>query len=135
MYLLVLTPFSTSATMEEAQQAFKDKNFKQAFELMQPYAEQGNADAQTYLGIMYDNSKGVLKKEKKAVKWYRKAAKQGNVDAQLFLSYMYLDGTGVVKNLSKVSYWTKKAYENPKASDTQEKLAKWLWDDFKLWKY
>ncbi len=34
-------------------------------------AEQGDADAQAFLGEMYENGKGVPEDETEAVKWYR----------------------------------------------------------------
>ena len=40
-------------------------------------AEQGNADAQNWLGWMYQNGKGVPPDDAEAVEWYRKAAEQG----------------------------------------------------------
>ena len=43
-------------------------------------AEQGDADAQTDLGIMYDNGFGVPQDYAEALKWYRKAAEQGYAD-------------------------------------------------------
>ena len=45
-------------------------------------AEQGDADAQFQLGVMYAEGRGVLKSYVDAVKWYRKAAEQGDVHAQ-----------------------------------------------------
>jgi TPR repeat protein len=43
-------------------------------------AEQGNADAQNNLGLMYQTE---------AIKWYLKAAEQGNTGAQFNLGLMY----------------------------------------------
>ena len=44
--------------------------------------QQGHADAQYNLGVMYANGSGVPKDEVKAVEWYRKAAQQGHAHAQ-----------------------------------------------------
>ena len=41
-------------------------------------AEQGDAEAQLRLGIMYSKGKGVPQDYKEAAKWFRKAADQGN---------------------------------------------------------
>ena len=38
----------------------------------------GHAKAQSNLGVMYDNGKGVPENDAEAVKWYRKAADQGH---------------------------------------------------------
>ena len=48
-------------------------------------AEQGDPQAQSNLGIAYENGYGVEKSYLKAAYWYTKAAKQGNATAQLNL--------------------------------------------------
>ena len=45
-------------------------------------AEQGNADAQCWLGLCYDLGKGVGQDYGEAMKWLRKAAEQGNKSAK-----------------------------------------------------
>ena len=45
-------------------------------------ADQGNADAQANLGLMYANGHGVLRDDAQAVAWFRKAADQGFAFAQ-----------------------------------------------------
>jgi TPR repeat protein len=49
-------------------------------------AEQGNAEAQYYLGVSYDIGEGVSQDKIEAVKWYRLAAEQGHAEAQDMLS-------------------------------------------------
>ena len=57
-----------------------------------PLAEQGDAEAQISLGIMYDYGRGVPEDDTEAVKWYRKAAEQGVAKAQYNLGVMYTNG-------------------------------------------
>ena len=66
-----------------------------AVEWYRKAAEQGLAEAQYNLGVMYLNGTGVAKDEAKAVEWYRKAAEQGLAMAQYNLGVMYLNGMGV----------------------------------------
>jgi TPR repeat protein len=47
-----------------------------------PLAEQGDADAQYRLGVLYANGYGVPKDYVQARQWYEKAAAQGNTIAQ-----------------------------------------------------
>ena len=49
-------------------------------------AEQGNADAQSILGIMFSYGQGVPQNYAEAMKWFRKSADQGNADAQVGLA-------------------------------------------------
>lgn len=52
-------------------------------------AEQGNAEAQFNLGLIYYNGDGVPRDDPEAAKWYFKAAEQGHIEAQLNLGVMY----------------------------------------------
>ena len=61
-------------------------------------AEQGDADAQFNLGVMYANGEGVPENDAEAVKWYRLAAEQSHADAQFKLGVMYDLGNGVPEN-------------------------------------
>ena len=45
-------------------------------------ADQGYANAQYGLGIMYDNGRGAVQDYSAAMKWYRMAADQGHANAQ-----------------------------------------------------
>ena len=54
--------------------AYGTKDYKKAYKLILPLAEQGNVIAQTTLGQMYSNGEGVLQDYKEAVKWYRLSA-------------------------------------------------------------
>jgi hypothetical protein len=58
------------------------------FASTQRAAEQGYANAQFNLGLMYDNGHGVQKDDRKAVEWFQKAADQGNAPAQFNLGRM-----------------------------------------------
>ncbi len=68
-------------------------------------AEQGDADAQTDLGIMYDNGFGVPQDYAAALKWYRKAAEQGYADAQHSLGDMYANSYGVTQDYVQAHMW------------------------------
>jgi TPR repeat protein len=57
-------------------------------------AEQGDADAQNDLGVMYDNGNGVPQDHAEAAKWFRKAAERGLARAQYNLGIMREIGKG-----------------------------------------
>jgi len=124
---------TTYADYQDGYDAYDKGDYKTAFKEWQPLADQGIAEAQNNLGVMYKNGQGVLKDDMQAVKWYRKAADQGNAMAQNNLGVMYAHGEGVLKDMTKAKYWIKKSYEG---DDTEaSKLAKENWDGFELWKY
>ncbi|MDE0835771.1 MAG: tetratricopeptide repeat protein [Akkermansiaceae bacterium] len=68
-------------------------------------AEQGDADAQCNLGVMYANGEGVPEDDAEAVKWFRKAAEQGHADAQYNLGIMYAKGEGVPEDNVLAYMW------------------------------
>ncbi len=69
-------------------------------------AEQGDADAQYSLGLIYANGQGVPRDHAEAAKWYRKAAEQGHAKAQYRLGFMYEYGVGVPRDLVLAHMWS-----------------------------
>lgn len=72
---------------------------------IQPLAEQGDANAQFFLGTMYRNGQNVPQDYAQAIAWYRKSAKQGDQRAQYNLGMMYSKGQGVAEDNSKAARW------------------------------
>jgi TonB family protein len=70
-----------------------------------PLADHGNAQAQTYLGMMYANGQGVSEDDVTAILWYTRAAINGNTDAQARLGDMYAFGKGVPTDDAIAAYW------------------------------
>ena len=78
---------------------------------VRPFAEQGNAFAQTFLGMWYAEGKGVAQDYKESVKWYRLAAEQGHASAQYGLGLMYAEGKGVAQDYKESLKWHQLAAE------------------------
>ena len=76
-----------------------------------PLAEQGNANAQFFLGVMYDKGQGVRQDLREAARWFRKAAEQGHAEAQFNLGAMYDNGQGVPQDDAEAVKWFRKAAE------------------------
>ena len=74
---------------EHAVDAYEREDYKTAYKLFLPLAEQEDSDAQCYLGWIYENGHGVPKDIKEALKWFRLAAEQGDYDAQNNLGLIY----------------------------------------------
>ncbi|HHF5617494.1 sel1 repeat family protein [Haemophilus influenzae] len=92
--------------------AYEQSNYQTAFKLWLPLAEQGDANAQAYLGLAYTEGRGVRQDYTEAVKWFRKAAEQGHANAQAILGFSYLLGKGVQVNKSLAKEWFGKACDN-----------------------
>ncbi len=68
-------------------------------------AQQGDAQAQLFVGYLYETGQGVRQNYTKAAHWYRKAAEQGNAIAQIQLGNMYRLGKGVPQNYILAYMW------------------------------
>lgn len=76
-----------------------------SFGWFQRAAEQGNAPAQNWLGVLYDAGDGVEKNPFEAIKWYRKAALQFEPNGQRNLGVRYAIGQGVARDDAEALKW------------------------------
>ncbi len=81
--------------------AYDRANLKTALAVWLPAAEGGDAQAQTYVGEMYEEGMGVAPDYVQAAKWYALAAEQGHPRAQINLGAMYESGRGVSKDMTQ----------------------------------
>jgi len=91
--------------------AFEAKEFAKAFKFLSPLAEDGNAQAQYRLAVMYQNGLGHVRNDMMAFKWMRAAAEQGEALAQHGLGFMYMQGECVPKNEKLAAEWFRRAAE------------------------
>lgn len=99
----------------------KDKT--KAVKYWKKSADNGNAEAQYYLGFCYSKGDGVQMNKQTAFYWYQKASNNGNAAAQYNLGCCYFNGDGCTQNKSIAKQWWKAAADqgNP---DAQEALRK-----------
>ncbi|HHF1542765.1 TPA: tetratricopeptide repeat protein, partial [Haemophilus influenzae] len=98
---------------QQGSEATTRGDYQTTFKFLLPLAEQGNAEAQLMLGVMYARGIGVKQDDFEAVKWYRQAAEQGYANAQAILGFSYLLGqSGVQVNKSLAKEWFGKACDN-----------------------
>lgn len=109
LVVLVFSPLSHAQTLEDAKEAYSQKDYAVAFAGFTLLANQGDLEAQRLLGTMYRRGFGTQKDLLQAVHWYRKAAEKGQVNAQLLLGHMYRDGEGLPKDARLTAFWYGKA--------------------------
>jgi TPR repeat protein len=85
------------------------KDWPEAMLWLRKAADQGNARAETNIGVMYANALGVTQNYTEAMRWYRMAADQENVRAQCDIGALYLLGFGVAQNQLEAMRWYRKA--------------------------
>ena len=153
------------ANLYEGVDAYEKGDYKTAIKHFDLLANNGSANAQFYIGKMYEKGISFKKNDYWAHHWINKAAQLGLSEAQYTLGYMYRNGAGVVKDSKQTVKWFNKAAKNGHAKaqfnlgamyingDTVDKSLKdakyWIglankngyeraqeiWDDFELWKY
>ena len=96
---------------EDAEAAHRRGDYAEAMRLWRSLAEQGDANAQLSLGILYDNGLGVPQDYAEALKWYHMAAEQGYALAQEMLGFMYSFGQGVPQDDAEAAGWYRMAAE------------------------
>lgn len=99
--ILALATGTTRAGLDEGKAAFERANYPTALRELQPFAEQGNAYAQSRLGTMHLGGLGVPHNPDEALKWLRKAADQGDAQAQGWLGFMVVRGVGIARNVAE----------------------------------
>ncbi len=97
-------------TFQQGHEAYEQRDYARAFELLQPLAQDGNGDAQNILGKMYGLGHGVPKDETAAMKWIKLAAGNGNLEAQ-----------EVLASLAMMEF-----YEKRQEVEDKEQKIKWI---------
>lgn len=99
-------------------------DFKKAYQYFSLSAAQGNSDAQSNLGALYETGKGVSKDFKKAYEYYLLSAKQGNPNGHANIGALYLHGHGVPLDYHKSVQLLTIAINHPQHpnSDAQSNL-------------
>ena len=84
-----------------------EKRFKNYYKKA---ADDGNVNAQYYIGTLYYKGKGIEKDYEKAFEYLKKAADKGHIDAQYNLGFCYAEGKGIEEDFKKAfEYWKKAA--------------------------
>ncbi len=107
--LLLATVLLSSAVLagpnEDGWAAYARKDYATALRLFRQAADQGNAEAQHRLGVMYEFGIGVPQNFSEAFGLFSLAARQGFMRSQASLGLMYSDGRGSPVDLSAAHMW------------------------------
>jgi uncharacterized protein len=105
LFFLLVTNGTWAGPLDGAFAAYGRGDFQETVRLLRPLAEQGDAGAPLFLGIMYDEGLGVPQNYAEAAKWYRLAAERGHALAQYNLGFMYSHGKGVPQDYAEALKW------------------------------
>ncbi len=113
-FFVLFSGFAAPANADSYQaglEAYKRGDYAAAHREWLPLAQQGDADAQNGLGVMYASGEGVPEDDRETVKLIRRAAEQGNATAQNILGWMYSGGRGVPEDDREAVKWFRRAAE------------------------
>lgn len=100
------------------QAAFNRHQYDKAFSIWMSLAQQGNSDAQVFVGLAYQNGWGVSKDLQRSNMWFQMAAESENPAGQFFLGLHYVSSKDP-KTVSTGVQWLVQAAENGDTSAKQ----------------
>jgi hypothetical protein len=89
--------------------AYDRADYRSALAVWLPAAEEGDAEAQTFVGEIYEQGPGGEPDYAAAAEWYRRAAEQGNARAQFNLGTLHEQGLGVAADKLQALNWYRRA--------------------------
>ena len=105
--------------------AYERGDYAAAYREWLPLAEEGGAEAQFNLGIMYNLGQGVAQSKVTAATWYRRSAEQGDADAQYNLAIMFMNGEGIPQNnVLAYALFDLAAADDPDAAEQRDSMAR-----------
>lgn len=84
-----------SADFQTGLDAYAKRDFATAVREWTPLAEEGDANAQSHLGVLYALGQGVERDYAVAVKWFRAAAEKQHAPGEFNLGLLYARGQGL----------------------------------------
>jgi TPR repeat protein len=109
---------------DAAVNAYVKHDYKTALQLLRPLADDGDAQAEFLLGMIYSAGEGVPQSYTAALEFYRLAAKQGHPAAQHDLGTMYQNGQGVPQNFVRAHMWYNIAASTDASTDGRKIVVK-----------
>jgi TPR repeat protein len=107
--LIALSATSSLAqggSFAEGKSAYEQSRYQDAFNILKPLAEAGNAPAQHWLGNIYYYGLGETEKDDaEAARWFRKSAEAGYAAAQYRIGYMHAMGSGMEQDHRAAARW------------------------------
>lgn len=126
---LVIHPVM-AGTIQDAIDAKIRGDYTTAVRILQPLAEEGDANAQILLGFSYFSGNGVPKNDSLGMKWSRNSADQGNSTAQFLLGYAYQNGSRVPQDYVQAYFWFNLAAAHARTSaEPRDAVAKLMAPD------
>lgn len=103
-YITAKRPIKTSSSNCEIRggeyTSYDRADYATALKIWLPLAKEGDPEAQTYVGEIYEKGLGIVPDYGLAAYWYQQAASQQFTRAQINLGHLYEQGLGVKKSMA-----------------------------------
>lgn len=107
--LVLMASSAFAGDFEDAQAAYRNKDFDTAVRLLRPLAEQGQPRAQYGLGLMMLNGQGLKRDVSDALRLITIGAEANIPEAQALLALVNYEGTIVPRNYEVATQWAQKS--------------------------
>jgi TonB family protein len=112
-----MQPGALAGDIQAGYDAFRNKDYARAYNLLMPAAAAGDREAQFTVGLMLRNGYGRAQDNNEAMRWFRLSGDQEYSPAEYNLGSAYAAGTVVPKDYNAAIYWLNRAmnHGNPGA--------------------
>jgi TPR repeat protein len=107
--LILAVAAPARADSDKGDAAYGAGAYATAYGEWQPLAEQGDANAQYGLGLLYATGRGLPQDDDQAFKWFLRSAEQGVAKAEFLVGLMYAQGRGVTQDEGEAVAWYRRA--------------------------
>lgn len=99
------------AVLKKGMESYVERSYAEARTNFLAAADMDCIEAQSMLGVLYDNGFGVERDYAEAMKWFTLAAKKDYPPAMFGIGVLHRDGRGVTKDYKVAAEWIRKAAE------------------------
>jgi len=85
-FLITFFSFGQNSDYEKGIKSFEKENHLEAFKLLKPYAEKGDAKAELIVGVCYFNPELKIKNDSLSIVYLTRSAEKMNIDAMKYLT-------------------------------------------------
>ena len=107
--LVLFCPVAVGNGLDIAKTALQRGDYGTAMRAALPVANDENAEAQAFVGYLYEVGLGVKQSYSDALAWYQRAGDNGSTKAQHNLGMLYFNGMGVEQDHVAAYQWFLKA--------------------------
>jgi len=116
LWLIACAGVAAEPTIDDAQQAYLERDYAKSFAILKELAATGDARAQFNLANMHRQGLGTNRSSEEGFRWMRRSASKGHAPAQTALGQMFKIGEGTTQDYNEAIRWLTEGNENGEIS-------------------